>query len=746
MKNAKWITAPADMEQAAVIFQKKLSLHGEIKKATLLATAMGIYHAYIDGEKIGDALLTPGWTVYKKRVQYQTYDVTDKVKEGATLALECGQGWAIGRFNGGTHYTDDKISASAILKIEYADGKKEEISTDNAWQTYTSPILFAEIYDGETQDLTAPKRNLGNAVEVAISSKRIPQMGEWVKEYERFAPIRFFLTPKGERVIDFGQNLSGYVEFKIKAKAGDRIVIRHAEVLDSDGNFYTANYRSAKNLITYVCSGDDDTFKPRFSFQGFRYICLDEFPTEEVDLSGIRAVSIHSEMARTSSFTSGNEKINQLYHNMLWSQMNNYIDVPTDCPQRDERLGWTGDAQVFSRTAAINFNVKKFFRKWLADVALDQYADGSVPPFVPLIGMDENMPISAAWGDAACICPYEIYLAYGDKKLLAENYPMMKKWVDYLHTAGPEEYLWLGGEHFGDWLALDAGEDSYIGATSSDLIGSAYYAYSTALLIKAGRALDKDVSEYEALYEKIVARFREYFLPNGLPEKEYPLTRKVAVGHPPRYPKSEGHTQTALVLILFFRLYEEEYREALVDMLVRLIDEAGCMTTGFLGTPYLLHVLSENGRTDVAYRLFFREEAPSWLYSVNHGATTIWEHWNSIKEDGSFWSTGMNSFNHYAYGSVFDWVFGTAVGINPSENAPGYKHILLAPHPDRRLGFVDAAINTVHGKVSVHWYYKEDAVYYDITVPEGTTASLTLPSGYTEELGSGIYHFAEQAE
>ena len=746
MKNAKWITAPADMGQAAVIFQKKLSLHGEIKKATLLATAMGLYHAYIDGVKIGDALLTPGWTVYKKRVQYQTYDVTDKVKEGATLALECGQGWAIGRFNGKTHYTDDKISAAATLKIEYADGKIERISTDNTWQVYDSEVLFAELYDGETQDKTAKRKCVGTAVETTLSTKRIPQVGEWVKEHTRLSPVRLFETPKGERVIDFGQNLAGYAEVRIKAKRGERIVIRHAETLDKDGNFYTANYRTAKNLITYVCSGGEDLFKPRFSVQGFRYICLDEFPDVEIDLSNFRAVAISSEMERTSSFVSGNEKINQLYHNMIWSQMSNYIDVPTDCPQRDERLGWTGDAQVFCRTAAINFDVKKFFRKWMEDIALDQYADGSVPPFVPLIGMDENMPISAAWGDAACVCPWEIYLAYGDKKLLAENYPMMKKWVDYLHGAGPEEYLWLGGEHFGDWLALDAGEDSYIGATSSDLLGSAYYAYSTELLIKAGKALDKDMSEYEALYEKIVARFREYFLPNGIPEEEYPLTRKIAVGIPPRYPKSHGRTQTALVLLLAFGLCEEKYRTQIAKMLTDKIETLGFMDTGFIGTYYLPHVLTACGRTDLAYRLLLREESPSWLYSVVHGATTVWEHWNSLKEDGNFWSTDMNSFNHYAYGAVFDWVFGTAVGIKPSESAPGYKHILLAPHPDRRLGFVDAAIDTVHGKVSVHWYYKEDVVYYDITVPEGATASLTLPSGYTEELGSGIYHFAEQAE
>ncbi len=743
MKNAKWITAPYDFKEAAVVFEKTLSVSAPVKRATLYATAMGIYHAYMDGEKVGDALLAPGWTVYKKRIQYQTYDVTDMLADGARLSLECAQGWAVGRFNGRIHYSADRVCAAATLKIEYMDGKIERISTDNTWQVYTSEVLFAELYDGETQDKTAERKCVGNAVEAVLSTKRIPQVGEWVKEHTRLSPIRFFTTPKGERVIDFGQNLAGYVEVRVKAKRGERIVIRHAETLDKDGNFYTANYRTAKNLITYVCSGGEDVFKPRFSVQGFRYICLDEFPDVEIDLSRFRAIAISSEMERTGSFVSGNEKINQLYHNMIWSQMCNYVDVPTDCPQRDERLGWTGDAQIFSRCAAINFNVKKFFRKWLGDVAADQYADGSVPPFVPLIGVDENMPISAAWGDAACICPFEMYLAYGDERILKECFPMMKRWVDYLRTAGPEEYLWLGGDHFGDWLALDAGEDSYVGATSNDLIASAYYAYSTSLLVKAGRVLGKDVSAYEALYEKVVSRFREYFLPEGVPLAGYPLTRHIVVGNPPRPHPACGLTQTALTVILRFRLCEEKHRAQLTEMLVKMIEDAGCMMTGFIGTYYLPHVLTECGRTDLAYRLLLREESPSWLYSVNHGATTVWEHWNSLKEDGSFWSTDMNSFNHYAYGAIFDWIFASAVGIAPTEDAPGYKHILIAPHPHKALGFVDAGIKTVRGDVHMKWYYKGDTVYYEITVPKGATATLSLPSGYTEELTGGTYHYAE---
>ncbi|MBQ9735960.1 MAG: family 78 glycoside hydrolase catalytic domain [Clostridia bacterium] len=744
MNNAKWITAPVDCGQAGVVFQKKINLKKAVKRATLNATAMGLYRAYIDGRDVTDALLMPGWTVYRKRVQYQSYDVTDMLRDGATLALECAQGWAVGRFNHRIHYSADRVSAAALLEVEYEDGSKEEILTDKTWQAYTSEVLFAEIYDGETQDRTAPPKPLGDAVEITVNTARVPQEGEWVKEAERFAPFRLIITPKGERVLDFGQNIAGYVEFKIKAKRGERIVISHAEVLDKDGNFYTGNYRSAKNLITYVCSGEEDVFKPRFSFQGFRYIRLDEYPDVPIDFDAIRAIAIHSEMTRTGHFVCGNEKINQLYHNIIWSNMNNYIDVPTDCPQRDERLGWTGDAQVFCRTAAMSFDVKRFFKKWLSDVALDQYEDGSVPPFVPLIGVDENMPISAAWADSACVCPWEIYLAYGDKALLAEHYPMMKRWVDYLRTAGPEEYLWLGGDHFGDWLALDDGEDSFVGATSNDLIATAYYARSTDLLVKAGKVLGEDMTAYEALYDKIVARFREYFMKDGMPLEKCPVVRDVVVGNPPRPNPFCGMTQTALVIILAYNLCEEKDRARIAEKLVDMIEERGYMTTGFIGTPHILHVLTENGYNDLAYRLLFREESPSWLYSVNHGATTIWEHWNSLKEDGGFWSTGMNSFNHYWCGVVYEWIFDTCVGIRLDESAPAYLHSEIAPHPNKNLGFADASIDTAYGTLRVKWKYRDGMIHYEITLPAGTTATLTLPSGYREELSGGTYFFTER--
>ena len=743
---AEWITSPVDSKQAAYTFRKSFCPQKSVKKATLCVSAMGLYALYINGSRFGKGVLTPGWTSYKHRVQYQTYDITACIVEDTVIECSVGQGWAVGHIgiDNENHYFADHTSLIAWLEVEYTDGTDERVVTDESWEVYTSSVVFSEIYHGETVDMTAPITRVGKAVLSDVHTELVPQVGEWITEQERLAPVALIRTPKGETVLDFGQNMTGYVEVRIQAPRGSRVVLHHAEVLDKDGNFYTANLRTARNETVYVCSGGEDVCKPTYCFQGFRYIQLVEYPFDTVDMDSFRAIVVHSDMQRTGSFVCGNEKINQLYHNILWGQKSNYLDVPTDCPQRDERLGWTGDAQVFCRTAAIQFDVERFFKKWLGDMALEQKASGAVRGVVPAVSAIRQDRISAAWGDASCIIPWELYTAYGDKAILEQSFPMMQKWVEYMRAAGPEEYLWLGGIHYGDWLAMDAGGDSYVGATANDLIASAFFAYSTSLLVKAGEALGKDMSEYRSLYEQIRDAFCGYFMENGMPKAELPFTEPPRENYGVVDTVRKGVTQTALVLILHFGLCEEEERGALSAKLVELIREnGGLMSTGFVGTPYLLHVLSDNGYTDVAYELLFQEKSPSWLYSVNHGATTMWEHWNSIKEDGSFWSTDMNSFNHYAYGAVFDWIFGVMCGIKPTETAPGYKEVRIAPHPNKRIGFVDTAIETRHGRVAVHWYYKEDTVYYEFTVPQGVTAHITLPSGYTATVGGGIHHFAE---
>ena len=744
---AKWICSPK--EANVVDFYKKIALSGKVKKATLGASAMGLYLVRINGKRITDSLLNPGWTSYHVRTQYQTYDVTAFLGgKSAEISVTAAEGWAVGdlTWKGRHHVFSDTVSVIAWLDVEYADGREEHFATDDTWGVRTSKILYSEIYHGETVDPTARIKKLGTAELSRVKTKLIPQVGKLIHEHERIAPKEFIITPKGERVIDFGQNMTGYVEVRIKGERGGRIVMTHAEVLDAEGNFYNENLRSARSRNEYILSGGEDVFKPTFSFQGFRYIRLDEYPFEEVDLNCFTAVAVYSDMERTGFFSCGNAKVNQLYHNVLWGQRSNYLDVPTDCPQRDERLGWTGDAQVFCRAGAYNFGVHDFFRKWLGDMAAEQSLrnDGGVPIVVP--DALQRGAVCCAWGDAAGIIPWEVYLAYGDKKMLAEHFPMMKKWVEYIRHAGTKEYLWVDRWHYGDWLAMDGVVGGDTGATQKDLIASAYYARETDILVKAGKLLGKDMSEYEELYRHILDAFHDNFIENGLPcmskhislrdeknRKEQAIIKPI--------------TQTTLAMILHFHLYRgEDERKSMADCLAKIIHENGDrINTGFVGTPYILHALSENGYTDLAYTLLLQEKMPSWLYSVNHGATTMWERWNCINEDGSFSSVSMTSFNHYAYGAVADWLYGVCAGINSLPDGAGYKHIALAPKPSKNLGFVNCRIKTVSGEVISNWYYSGEFIHYEFSVPAGTVAELTLPDGRKETLCGGEYIFTTKA-
>ena len=748
-----WIKSQLPTNDAVISFNKNFVVEKTVLSAALDISALGVYRAKINGCDVTESVLNPGYTSYRKRTQYQSYDVTELLgTDVQSISVEVGNGWAVGdfTFKEGTGIYADNTAVIAELTLTYADGTNAIVATDDSWQVYTSKHEFAEIYHGETINMCHEPQFLGNAIldTEAQNVCLIPQEGEYITEHERLAPVELIITPKGERVIDFGQNMTGYVEFKIKRNKGDRIVVTHAEVLDKDGNFYNENYRTARNKMTYILDGNLNVFKPSFSFQGFRYIRLDEYPMENVDLDSIRAVAVHSDIKRTGYFTCGNEKINQLYHNTIWGQKSNYLDVPTDCPQRDERMGWTGDAQVFCRTAALNFNVLKFFKKWLGDMRADQAENGVVWGVIPerFPRGEYNTRISAAWGDAATIIPWELYRAYGDKSILEDNFELMRKWVDYQHSFGPEEFLWLGGYHYGDWLAMDAGEDSYVGATSNDLIASAFFYHSTDLLIRAGEVLGKDMTQYKQLKQNIYDAFQSYFMENGMPKAELPLTEILMTGRVNHIDTvRRGVTQTGIVLILYFGLCSEKQRPALENKLVDLIkDFDGLMSTGFVGTPYLLHVLTEAGRSDVAYKLLLEERNPSWLYSVVHGATTIWEHWNGIKEDGSFWSTDMNSFNHYAYGSVCDWLYGQVAGITVCEDGVGYKKFTITPHPNKKLGFVNCSVETPQGKIVSNWSYKDDVINYEFVIPKGCEARLVLLGNKTHTLSEGEYLFSEK--
>jgi len=726
---AKWIRSPEMWNEACFEFYKDLHIEKTVRRASLEITAMGLYKVFIDGKSVTDALFLPCFTSYNKRIQYQSFDVTELVGKDCRVSIVGAEGWAVGNLMilpGKRNRYSDHIAVRFALEIEYSDGEKATVVSDEETLVQTSHILTSSLYNGECVDMTAEIRQLGFAQLTDFQTVIVPHEGEYVREQESIRPLSLITTPSGERVIDFGQNMVGYVEVTVSGERGERIILDHGEILDSDGNFYNANLRSAKQRTEYVLSGDgEECFKPGFSWQGFRYVRLTQFPNVDVDLSMFRGIVIYSDLEKISDFTCGNEKINQLYSNIIWGQKGNFVDIPTDCPQRDERIGWTGDAQVFVRTAAINYDIERFFRKWMRDLILEQGEDGLVGLYVPYCNISHPVSAVAAWGDAATICPWEIYLAYGDSAVLREHYPSMKKWVDFVHGQGSEEFLWIGGGDLGDWLALDDEEAMMSrkptkGITDSDFIASAFFAYSTTLLIKAGKVLGEDVTEYERLLENIKSAIRERFFEDGMPA---------------------CRTQTAYALALRFDLCTDRERAGAV--LCDLVRQRGNhLTTGFVATPHLLHALSENGHTDAAYDILLQEKFPSWLYSVNMGATTIWEHWDGIREDGTIWDKSMNSYNHYAYGAVGDWLFGVCAGIKCLEDGAGYRHISIAPHPDERLGFVRYSINTRCGKIVSAWKYLPcGSVRYEIEVPHKTVAEVTLPDGRQFTLGGGIHTF-----
>lgn len=723
---AKWIAAPPSHQENGAdpcdYIRTEFSIPDNVVSARVYATSLGMYRLYINGKPADNTLFNPGWTSYNKRLQYQTYDVTSLIAAGNN-ALGCmvGNGWYKGylAWEGKKDIFGEDRAVLIQLHVTLSDGSEQIIVSDDNWRTSTGPLLMSELYHGETydarlevegwsspgfEDVKWQKTILKDRPETSL----VAQENEPTRDIETIKPVAVITTPKGEHVLDMGQNMVGWVRFTVHAEAGTIITLEHAEVLDREGNFYIGNLRSAKQTVTYICHGGEaETFEPYLSFQGFRYVKVTGIPLDQLLEQFIGCV-IHTDLEQTGNFNCSDELLNQLQHNILWGQKGNFLDIPTDCPQRDERLGWTGDAQVFIRTSAFNMNVVPFFEKWLKDLAADQEEDGRVPhviPDVPAAGYG-----SAAWGDAAVICPWTLYQCYGDIRVLKTQYPSMKAWVEYIRAQGEDEYLWNTGFHFGDWLGLDAKENSYVGATPKELIATAFYAYSTELLAKTAAVIGKpeDALKYEALHEKIVLAFRQEFVtPNG----------RVA-----------SPTQTAYTLALMFDLLEEKDRHRTVKMLADHIEENGVhLTTGFVGTPYLCLVLSRFGYTDVAYQLVLQKEYPSWLYSVIQGATTIWEHWDGIKQDGSFWSDDMNSYNHYAYGAIGDWFYRTAGGIELLE--PGYKKIRIQPQIGEHLTWVDASLESVHGMIKVTWKKQnEDSVEMQVLIPSNTTAEIIIPT------------------
>ena len=643
------------------------------------------------------------------------------------------------------------------------------VGSDGSWKATTGPIRTSDHYNGETYDarLEKPGWNRAGYDDTDWAGVRlidhpkdilIAPVGPPVRRIEEIAPVAILHTPAGETVFDMGQNMVGWVRLTVRGPAGTTVTLRHAEVLDKDGNLYTDNLRAAKQTVQYTLrGGGEEVYEPHFTFQGFRYVAVDGLPAEP-PLETLTGIVIHSDMTPTGSFETSDPLINQLQHNIVWGQKGNFLDVPTDCPQRDERMGWTGDAQVFAPTAAFNMDVAGFFTKWLGDLAADQKPSGAIPFVIPDVLMRGNPAGIGAtgWADAGVVIPWTVYLVYGDTRILERQYESMQRWIGYMQERAGEDLIWDGDFHFGDWLAYATNRSDYPGATTDkDLIATAYFAYSTGLLQRIASILgkDDDAARYAALRENVTRAFRqEYITPSG---------------------RMASNTQTAYALALSFGLMPDGQEAQAARRLaqdVRAFENH--LTTGFLGTPLLNHVLSDHGHLDVAYDLLNQRTYPSWLYPITRGATTIWERWDGIKPDSTFQDPGMNSLNHYAYGAIGAWMYRVVAGLAPDPAEPGYKHIRVEPQPGGDLTFARASLNTMYGLARSAWEIAGGKFHLDVTIPPNAHGTIRLPhatlaqvtesgralgraAGVTRaaqedddvvvEVGSGQYHFAYDA-
>ncbi|HVU22902.1 MAG TPA: glycoside hydrolase family 78 protein [Opitutus sp.] len=727
--SAGWITPSGEQaagkSDPAPLLRKEFHLGGPVRAARLYITGLGLYEAELNGRRVGRAVLTPGWTSYDHRLQYQTYDVTDLLQAGDNaLGVTLGNGWYRGPLTWDLKRKiyGDRVALLAQLHVTYADGHTAVVGTDDSWKTATGPILLSDIYAGERYDARLERAGWSRAgyddrdwkpVQLLEHTKEVlvAPLAPPIRPVEEIKPIAILHTPAGDTVVDLGQNLVGHVRLKVRGAAGTTVTLRHAEVLDKAGNFYTANLRGAAETVAYTLKGGgEEVYEPHFTFQGFRYVAVAGYPGE-LTADAVTGIVVHSDLPATGTWESSNPLLNQLQHNIAWGQKGNFLGVPTDCPQRDERLGWTGDAQAFARTAAFNMQVAGFYANWLRDLAADQ-RDGAVPFVVPDV-LNRGKPdvaTSSGWGDAATIVPWTTYLVYGDRRLLETQYPSMKAWVEYIR-ARAHDNLWNTGFHFGDWLAYATNSPAYPGATTGkDLIATAFYAHSTRILAQAAAVLGKtdDARTYSDLFERIRAAFNHEF-----------VTPAGRVGEA---------TQTAYVLALKFDLLPESERaNAAARLAADVHGFQGHLTTGFLGTPHLCRVLSDFGQTPTAYALLLQQTYPSWLYPVTQGATTIWERWDGQKPDGTFQDPGMNSFNHYAYGAIGDWMYSVVAGLDLDPAEPAYKHILIQPQPGGGLTFVRASLATQYGEVVSAWKREHGRFELTVRVPPNTHATVRLP-------------------
>jgi alpha-L-rhamnosidase len=751
---AGWIASPVTggpcSSAPAPYFRKVFSLAQPVKSARLTVTALGLYECEINGVRIGDEVFAPGWTDYLKRVRYQVFDVTGRLGAGENvLGAILGDGWYCGFVAwAGRQVYGDRPRFLARLEIVLEDGSSTEVVTDSSWKTTTGPILESDLYMGEIYDA---RLELGDWSKAGYDESRwqpvliappataveleVPK-GPPMRRIEEIKSISVKKIDSSRWVYDFGQNFTGRVRLRVRAQTGKTIKLRFAEVLNPDGSLYTENLRAARATDIYTCRTDaTETWESRFTFHGFRYVEVQKhFEDDALEVTG---VVLHSDMAPTGSFRCSNELLNQLQHNIVWGQKSNFLDVPTDCPQRDERLGWTGDAQVFVRTAAFNMDVRSFFHKWAQDLRDAQNDRGAIPSVAPLANALPREDGGPAWADATLICPWTIYLCYNDRKILEDHYDSMKFFMENLgrerviglirnHPDLNLEKLGWGHNGYGDWLALDGGGRTE-GITPHDLIGTAFYAYGADIMARTADVLGRpdDAKKYRFLHGEIVEAFRRrYLTPEGL----------VVSG-----------TQTAYVLALHFGLVPDGLRASAAKELVRDIERRNYhIATGFVGTPYILEVLESAGHLDVAYKLLQQETFPSWLFPVKNGATTIWERWDGWTPEKGFQDKGMNSFNHYAYGAVGAWMYRTVAGLELDPLEPGYSHLIFRPRPGGAITWAEAKLETAYGAAGIRWDLNGDELQLQLTVPAGARATFQPPSGYAAgetTFSEGTHHF-----
>lgn len=716
---ADWITPCTPKEMQMSVF-KTLNITKPVVRCRMYLTGVGLYELYINGEKQGDECLLPGFCDYDTWIQYQTWEITLQSGENEIEVL-LGDGWYKGWY--GLRQTEenygDRLACIGELHIFYEDGTTEVITTDPTWQARKSRVVSSGIYPGEVYDAALDISETFPVEKADLDKGKLsPRLSPPIKIHERIKPVELIHTPAGETVLDMGQNMVGWLGFHCKAPKGTKLHFQFGEILQ-DGNFYNDNLRTAKAEFTYIADGTECDVRQHFTFYGYRFVKITGWDGEP-DINDFRGLVIHSEMEELGDIETSDPLVNQLIHNAKWGQKGNFVDVPTDCPQRDERYGWTGDAQIFSGTACFNMDTYAFYTKYGKDIyAEQQKLNGSVPDVVPVANYPGDG--STAWGEAATVIPWNVYLHYGDKGILKRQYASMKAWVDYMKGEDDRSggrRLWQSGFHYGDWLALDGNvEGGVYGATDPHLIASGYYYHSTMIVAKTAKLLGKeaDAEAYGSLAEEIRNAFiREYFTPAG---------------------NLSVDTMTAYVVVLYMGLTPDyAYERVRRGLLNKLKKNRYHLNTGFVGTPYLCRMLSENGMNDLAYHLLLEKGFPGWLYEVLMGATTVWERWNSVLPDGKISGTEMNSLNHYAYGSIVEWMYRNMLGIQPMEEGAGFKKFRVAPAPNHQISWAKGCLRSAAGMIKSSWTIDGKKLKMIVTVPFDAEAEIVLPDADVKEI------------